>query len=273
MAATTTIDPAVLGLIREGRNQEAADAAAIALQSNPRDAGYLALAALAYLGTGDDEYATSLANDAVRHDPTHGFPQAVRAQILLAQRDFTEAESAAKKAVAAAPNQPDTLLLLGRAQVATNNLEAAHGTLYQLAQIAPSMPGLAETWAQLQQAQASLELRRHQAQVAQAAAAAHVPAWQQVGSVSGQGITTGRGPKPPSYFWLSVPAMVMWCLVGVPALLYSIKVGSLWDSGDSAGAWAASRRARTLSIVAIVGSIALSTIFFKAGYYSTYRAR
>ncbi len=262
MAATTTVDPALLGLIREGRNQEAADRAALALEDNPRDAGYLALAALAYLGIGDDEYASTLANDAVRHDPSHGFPQAVRAQILLAQRDFREAESAARKAVAAAPNQPDSLLLLGRAQVASGSLEAAHGTLYQLGQIAPTMPGLAETWAQLQQAQASLEIRRHQAAVAQAAAAAEVPAWQQLsGSTPSYGVTTGvSGIRPPTHMALAVVSLLFGCLItGIIAIIYSSQVSNKYAVGDMAGARAASGKARLWALVGLVpGLIAIA---------------
>jgi tetratricopeptide (TPR) repeat protein len=207
---------------------------------------------------GDDEYAASLANDAVRQAPAHAFPQAVRAQILMAQRDFQEAENAARKAVSAAPDQPDTLLLLARAQLANSRFEQCHETLYRLSQLMPTMPGLQEVWGQLQQAQYNHQLRKAQAEAAAAAAAAQQPAWKSATWERGGGITSApTGPPPPSNLVLSIVAIFFCTFGGIIALLNAVKVKGLWAAGDVSGAREASRKARSWALWSIVPGIVL----------------
>lgn len=246
----------LLGLVRDGQHRSAADAAALAIESNPDDAGFLGIAALAYLGMGDHDYATVLVNDAVRAAPTHPWPHAVRAQILMADGNWLEAELAASKAVALGPHQPDSQVLLGRAQIRTGQLEVAQATLAAVGQHQPSTPGLREAWEELQQALAARASRFAEQAAARAVAARTKADWERVSNWNAvvreekKSVTTTRGLRPPNYRTMSI--MLAMTGFGIWTFFLSRKIDDLYECGESREAWKLSDRVRRRLIMSVL---------------------
>ena len=63
-------------------------------------------------------------------------------------------------------------------------------------------------------------------------------------------------PAPPNYLWQSIVVMLVCCLpLGIPALVFSTKVGPAHASGDHAAALDASKKAKLWCIIALVSGL------------------
>ncbi|MFT3990257.1 MAG: CD225/dispanin family protein [Luteolibacter sp.] len=70
------------------------------------------------------------------------------------------------------------------------------------------------------------------------------------------------GEKIPTYLWQSIVVTCFCCLpFGVPAIVYAAKVDGLQARGDIAGALAASKSAKTWSIVSVCAWIVVVIIY------------
>ena len=72
------------------------------------------------------------------------------------------------------------------------------------------------------------------------------------------------GQKPPAHWPLSIVGVLFSFLFGVIAIYYSAQVGRRWNRGDVEGARRASRTARTIGIIAIVGGVIATAILLSA---------
>lgn len=64
------------------------------------------------------------------------------------------------------------------------------------------------------------------------------------------------GPMPPNYLWQSILVTVLCCWpLGIPAIIFAAQVSAKYNQGDYAGALAASGKAKTWTIVALVSGL------------------
>lgn len=71
------------------------------------------------------------------------------------------------------------------------------------------------------------------------------------------------GPRPKNYLALSILATIFCCLpFGIPAIVFSAKVDSYWNTGNYQGSIDASRKARTWMLVSVIlGALAIISYF------------
>jgi Interferon-induced transmembrane protein len=72
------------------------------------------------------------------------------------------------------------------------------------------------------------------------------------------------GQKPPAHWPLSIVGVLFSFLFGVIAIYFSVQVGRRWNRGDVEGAQRASRRARTIGIIAIIVGVIGTAIILAA---------
>lgn len=123
------------------------------LASNPKN--YRALMALAQLRQQTGAPAQSIRKllaDAVTANPAEAAPRLLLVEYLLSQNDASAARAAAQEAVAALPADPQLLDALGRAQLATGDVQQAISAFGKLASDQP-----ASVLAQLRLADAHLQ--------------------------------------------------------------------------------------------------------------------
>lgn len=64
---------------------------------------------------------------------------------------------------------------------------------------------------------------------------------------------TTAGEKPKNYMVWAILATVLCCLpLGIVSIIFASGVNSKWEAGDVEGAWAASKKAKTWTIIAAV---------------------
>jgi len=79
---------------------------------------------------------------------------------------------------------------------------------------------------------------------------------------SGYGQQQPMMPKPNSHMTLAVLSTLFCCLItGIIAIVYASKVDGRYFAGDYAGAKSASDWARNWSIIGMIGSVIISTIY------------
>ncbi|TDB89307.1 CD225/dispanin family protein [Actinomadura sp. KC216] len=75
----------------------------------------------------------------------------------------------------------------------------------------------------------------------------------------------GAGSPPPNYLVWTILATIFCCIpVGIVSIVFSSQVNSKWAAGDQAGAYKASKNAKTwLTVTVVLGLIAgvLSLIY------------
>lgn len=99
-------------------------------------------------------------------------------------------------------------------------------------------------------------------------------------SAYGQGgyVPQPQGTPPPNYLVWAIITILLCTIPGIVALVFSTQVNSKWSMGDTAGAYNASKQARTWSLVGtILGGIAIVVYIvliaagaFTATTYSTF---
>ena len=76
------------------------------------------------------------------------------------------------------------------------------------------------------------------------------------------------GPKPKSYLALSILATIFCCLpFGIPAIIFSAKVDSCWNSGRYQEAQDASRKAKTWMLVSVILGALIIISYFALIFY------
>jgi hypothetical protein len=61
-----------------------------------------------------------------------------------------------------------------------------------------------------------------------------------------------QGTPPPNYLVWAIISILLCTIPGIVAIVYSTQVNSKWATGDSAGAYNASKSAKTWSLVATI---------------------
>ena len=80
------------------------------------------------------------------------------------------------------------------------------------------------------------------------------------------------GPMPPNHLVLAIVALLFVTVCGIVAVIYSTQVESRWRTGDTAGAYEASEKARKwgwASIIISVGLLVLYLLFVMAAVVSS----
>lgn len=66
------------------------------------------------------------------------------------------------------------------------------------------------------------------------------------------------GPPPPNYLVWSIVTMLLCTIPGIVSLIFATQVNSKWTTGDAAGAYDASKKAKTWALVGtILGVVGL----------------
>ena len=74
----------------------------------------------------------------------------------------------------------------------------------------------------------------------------------------GYGYGTPQGPPPPNYLVWAIITVLLCTIPGIVAIVFSTQVNSKWAMGDAAGAYDASKKAKTWALVGtILGAVAL----------------
>lgn len=93
------------------------------------------------------------------------------------------------------------------------------------------------------------------------------PISQPVGSPYQSPVATPTSYSPgmiiPNYLWQSIVVTILCCWpLGIPAIVYAVKVDGLKSAGDIQGALAASKNAKTWCFAAAGSALALIAIYF-----------
>ena len=79
--------------------------------------------------------------------------------------------------------------------------------------------------------------------------------------------------RPKNYLvWSILVTILCFWPLGIPAIIYSIKVDKQWNEGDRAGAYDASKNARKFCVASMVMGIIIFMVFFFIGFYNGYTA-
>jgi len=100
----------------------------------------LALAELRARSGGSKDEVAALITNAINANPNDVPPRLLLVDYLLRNRDFKQAASAAQSAVSALPDKPELLDALGRAQLATGDVNQAITTFNKVASLQPLAP-------------------------------------------------------------------------------------------------------------------------------------
>lgn len=100
----------------------------------------LALAELRARAGGAKEEVAGLITNAVNANPNEVAPRLLLIDYLLRNRDFKQAASAAQSAVSAIPDKPELLDAMGRAQLASGDVNQAITTFNKVAALQPQAP-------------------------------------------------------------------------------------------------------------------------------------
>ena len=74
----------------------------------------------------------------------------------------------------------------------------------------------------------------------------------------GHGYGTPQGAPPPNYLVWAIITVLLCTIPGIVAIVFSTQVNSKWAMGDAAGAYDASKKAKTWALVGtILGAVAI----------------
>lgn len=74
----------------------------------------------------------------------------------------------------------------------------------------------------------------------------------------GYGYGTPQGAPPPNYLVWAIITVLLCTIPGIVAIVFSTQVNSKWAMGDAAGAYDASKKAKTWALVGtILGAVAI----------------
>lgn len=69
---------------------------------------------------------------------------------------------------------------------------------------------------------------------------------------------TPAGPPPPNYLVWSIISVLLCTIPGIVAIVFATQVNSKWSAGDAAGAYDASKKAKTWALVGtILGAVGI----------------
>ncbi|WP_395108276.1 CD225/dispanin family protein [Actinomadura sp. SCN-SB] len=72
----------------------------------------------------------------------------------------------------------------------------------------------------------------------------------------------GYGAPPPNHLVWAILTTIFCCLpAGVVSIVFAAQVNSKWASGDQAGAYSASKNAKTWAIVSAVAGVVVAVIY------------
>jgi len=87
----------------------------------------------------------------------------------------------------------------------------------------------------------------------------------------GYGYGTPQGAPPPNYLVWSIITILLCTIPGIVAIVFSTQVNSKWGMGDAAGAYDASKKAKTWALVGtILGAVFIVAWIASGIFASTY---
>jgi len=87
----------------------------------------------------------------------------------------------------------------------------------------------------------------------------------------GYGYGMPQGAPPPNYLVWSIITILLCTIPGIVAIVFSTQVNSKWGTGDAAGAYDASKKAKTWALVGtILGAVFIVAWIASGIFASTY---
>ena len=88
----------------------------------------------------------------------------------------------------------------------------------------------------------------------------------------GYGYGTPQGAPPPNYLVWSIITILLCTIPGIVAIVYSTQVNSKWGTGDAAGAYDASKKAKMWALIGtILGAVFIAAWIASGIFAATYQ--
>jgi len=88
----------------------------------------------------------------------------------------------------------------------------------------------------------------------------------------GYGYGTPQGAPPPNYLVWSIITILLCTIPGIVAIVFSTQVNSKWGTGDAAGAYDASKKAKMWALIGtILGAVFIAAWIASGIFAATYQ--